>query len=384
MNAPKANQSKAISPQRLWQSLMDLARIGATPKIGNIFARRVGRDPSAPLIMIGSHLDSQPTGGRFDGAYGVMSGLEVVRALNDCDVQTQAGIEIVCWANEEGTRFQPALMGSSVYTGRLPLADMLAAKDNDGISVGAELATDPLQKTLPQRDALSIATYLEIHIEQGPVLEDAALPLGIVSGVQGIRWYDIRITGAETHAGPTPMPLRHDALMGAAELALAFEAAALQYAPDGRGTVGTFTPHPGSRNVVPGRVDISGDLRHPDNDVLDAMETLVRETGARIAERRGITIEITLFWKADPVPFDPKAQQILRNKADMLGFPYIDMVSGAGHDAQCLGTIAPAAMLFIPCLGGVSHNEAESITSDQAEVACAVLYEAVLELAGTA
>ncbi len=405
-----------INGARLWNSLDELSQIGATENggvcrlaygevdrqgreqfaawcreagltlssdaIGNVFARREGEDPDAPAIVIGSHLDSQPTGGRYDGAYGVMCALEVIRSLNDHGMRTRAPIEIVSWANEEGTRFQPALMGSSVFTGRMALADALQAQDEEGVSVGSEIAADSFYRAMPAWTERPIGAYLEAHIEQGPVLEAAALPLGIVAGVQAIRWYEILIEGQEAHAGPTPMSLRHDAMMAASEMTSAIEEIALAHPPHGRGTVGTIKLHPSSRNVIPGRVFMTGDLRHPEDAVIAEMEAQLRAKAIAVAERRGLTITVELFWKADATPFDARIQDIFRTAARQAEIPFQDVVSGAGHDAQCMAKIVPTGMVFIPCLDGISHNEAESITPEHAEIGCRVLYEAVLELAG--
>ena len=419
LTSSQSNQAKhqdiQISSERLWASLEELAQIGATPKggvcrlayskedqsgralfmdwcadlgmtfstdeIGNLFAYLEGQDPSLPSIMMGSHLDSQPTGGKYDGTYGVLSCVEVLRQLRDDGIVLQNSVEIVCWANEEGSRFSPALMGSSVFAGILPLADMLATQDNDGITVAHCLEADETWKKLPKRPERNTKAYLEIHIEQGPILEAEDTPIGIVKGVQAIKWYDVTVIGEETHAGPPPMHYRRDALMGAAEVALAFEAIAKQFSPDGRGMVGTLSISPGSRNVVPGQVKFTADFRHPQDSQLAAMDTALRATVNDIAERRKIRIEVSEFWDSPAVPFDPRLQSIWREKADEAKIPHMDIVSGAGHDAVPMAKLVPTGMLFIPCKDGKSHNEEESITPEQAAVGCTLLYDAVKHLA---
>ncbi|MGL5839306.1 MAG: Zn-dependent hydrolase [Sphingorhabdus sp.] len=408
--------SYAIDRERLWNSLEQLGQIGGTANggvcrlaysaedragktrfigwceelgmtistdaIGNLFAYLPGTDVEAPVLMIGSHLDSQPTGGKYDGAYGVMSGLEVLRQLRDDGVKLRQSVELVSWANEEGARFQPALMGSSVFAGVRPLDEMLAARDEAGIAVGEALNADPLLSALPHRPERPIANYLEIHIEQGPVLETEDVPVGVVRGVQAIRWYEIEIAGEETHAGPPPMDYRRDALMTAAEVALAVEQVAKDKSPDGRGMVGQMQLWPGSRNVVPGRVFMTADLRHPEDHVIDAMDAKLREMVQKIADRRRVSIEVKEFWRAAATPFDPEHRELWHRLASSAGVKAIDIVSGAGHDAVPLARVARASMLFIPCKDGKSHNELESITSHQAALGCSLLYDAVRQLAG--
>jgi beta-ureidopropionase / N-carbamoyl-L-amino-acid hydrolase len=417
--ASSVNWKRTIDESRFWETLHALAKIGATPAggvkrlafsavdkagrdqfaswcrmagmslstdaIGNLFALRPGRNTDAPVLMIGSHIDSQPTGGRYDGAYGVMAGLEVVRALNDTKSETEHGIELVAWANEEGARFAPALMGSTLFTGGMDIQTALSTRDVDGRTVAEEMAAHGILDGLDTRPGTrKIKAYLEIHIEQGPVLEDLGNSLGIVSGIQAIRWYDIVVEGQEAHAGPTPMPLRRDALMAASEIALAVEQIALEHSPHGRGTVGTFVPYPASRNVIPGRLEMTADFRHPEEAVVDAMEAALRKVAADIAARRKLTLDVKQFWRAPAIPFDAEVAAVLRKHAiARAGCDPVELFSGAGHDAQRIALVAPAAMLFIPCADGISHNEAEAIEQTDAMLGCSVLLDTVAELAGT-
>ena len=365
-----------IDGDRLWRTLMDLAKIGATPKgglcrlaltdldregrdlfvrwceeagctvtvdeVGNIFARRPGRNPDRPAVCMGSHLDTQPTGGRFDGIYGVLAGLEVIRSFNDQGIETDAPIDLIVWTNEEGARFSPPMLGS-------------------GAAMGA---------------------YFEAHIEQGPVLEAENVEIGVVTGAQGQRWYEATVTGRESHAGPTPMRLRRDALAGAAVMMEAVEAIALEVGGDACSTIGRVQVHPDSRNVIPGRVWFTIDLRNPDPDALARMDALLRERLAAIADKRGLTLELTDFWAFPTTPFAPELVGHVRRSVERRGLSHRDIVSGAGHDAVYVARKVPTAMIFIPCEGGLSHNEAENIKPEHAASGCAVLADAVLAAAG--
>ncbi len=406
-----ATENIRINGVRLWGSLMALAKIGATEKggvrrlaltdlvrqgrdlvtgwcrdagmtvtvdqIGNIFARRPGTDPARGPVMSGSHIDTQPSGGRFDGNYGVLAALEVVRTLNDQGLQTAAPIEVSIWTNEEGTRFQPVMMGSGVFAGVFELADVLARKDLDGLSVGAELtrigyAGDAACGRRP------VGAYFEAHIEQGPVLEDTRNTIGVVTGVMGLRWYDVVVTGQDSHAGPTPMHLRRDALLAAARVIEAVNRIAHEQAPNGRGTVGFIQCKPNSRNVVPGEVRFSVDLRHAQTPDLDAMEAAMRSTCAKVATDTGVSIDVTLNSSFATTAFDPACIDAVRAGAGRLGYRHMDIVSGAGHDAVYLARVAPTAMIFVPCEGGISHNEIENATPEDLEAGCNVLLHAML------
>src|SRR3954447_5643855 len=328
-----------INGERLWGSLVELARIGATEKggvrrlaasdldaearrlfirwceeagctvtidrIGNIFARRPGRNPDLPPVMTGSHLDTQPSGGRFDGAYGVMAGLELVRTLNDIGYETEAPVEIVAWTNEEGSRFSPAMVGSGAFTGVFDLASALATRDNNapGLTLGGELDRIGFAGPAPV-GGRQVAAYFEAHIEQGPILEAAGLPIGIVTGAQGQRWYEITVTGQEAHAGPTPMPRRRDALVGAARMIDAVNKIGHAHAPYACATVGFVQVGPNSRNTIPGRVFFTVDFRHPDDATLTEMDHELREACRDAARASQVEVEVKEFWYFAPTEFD--------------------------------------------------------------------------------
>jgi beta-ureidopropionase / N-carbamoyl-L-amino-acid hydrolase len=402
-----------INGERLWTSLMYLARVGATPKggvrritltdadrqgrdlfvrwardtgltmrtddVGNIFARRPGSDPAARPVVIGSHLDTQPSGGKFDGAYGVMAGLEVVRTLNDHGTATRAPIEVVSWTNEEGSRFVPVMMGSGVFAGVFRAEQVLAAKDSDGISVG-----DALKGIGYAGDgqAHEIDAYFEAHIEQGPVLEDTRTTIGVVQGALGQRWFDVRFTGQDAHAGPTPMDLRHDALIAASRLVLEVNRIAQTYPDYARGTVGYMQVKPNSRNVVPGEVQMSVDLRNADDATLRAMADDVTTTARRLAADCRVEAEAREVVYFPPCRFARELVDSVRESAQALGLTHRDIVSGAAHDAVYLARVAPVAMVFVPCEGGISHNELESARPEDLAAGCNVLLRAVLARAG--
>ncbi|MGD9617453.1 MAG: Zn-dependent hydrolase [Alphaproteobacteria bacterium] len=405
-----------INGERLWASLMELARIGATEKggvcrlaasdldaearhlftrwceeagctvtvdrIGNIFARRPGRNPDLPPVMTGSHLDTQPTGGRFDGAYGVMAGLEVVRTLNDLGYETEAPVEIVAWTNEEGSRFSPAMVGSGVFAGVFDLDRALATRDNNAadLTLGGELRR--IGFAGPEKvGGRPVRAYFEAHIEQGPILEAAGLPVGIVTGAQGQRWYEITVTGQEAHAGPTPMQRRRDALVGAARMIDAVNRIGHAHAPHACATVGFVQVSPNSRNTIPGRVFFTVDFRHPDDDVLTAMDRELRSACDAATASQNLETAVEEFWYFPPTPFDSGLVGAVREAAEAQGYPHQDIISGAGHDAVYMARIAPTAMVFVPCVGGISHNEIEDATPDDLTAGCNVLLNALLESA---
>ncbi|WP_339233023.1 Zn-dependent hydrolase [Pseudomonas sp. FSL L8-0168] len=411
---PLQSNAPLINRDRLWQSLMDLARLGATAKggvcrlaltdldrrardlfvqwceaagcsisvdaIGNIFARRPGRNPALPPVMTGSHIDTQPTGGKFDGCYGVMAGLEVIRTLNDLQIETQAPIEVVVWTNEEGSRFPPCMMGSGVFAGKFDLQDTLDKRDDQGLSVGSELQRIGYAGS---RAVLGhpVGAYFEAHIEQGPVLEDQAITLGVVMGCLGQKWFDLTLTGVEAHAGPTPMHLRKDALVGAAEVVSAVNRIAHQHQPHACGTVGCLNLHPGSRNVIPGQVHMTIDLRHLHADKLQAMVDEVRSVIEDSTARNGLTFELTPTADFPPLDFHPTCVNAVREAAQALGLSHMDIVSGAGHDAIFVAELGPAGMIFVPCEGGISHNEIENAAPDDLAAGCAVLLRAMVKAA---
>jgi N-carbamoyl-L-amino-acid hydrolase len=404
-----------INGERLWDSLMELARIGATEKggvcrlaltdldregrdlfvrwceeagctiridrMGNIFARRPGKDDSLPPIMTGSHLDTQPTGGRFDGCYGVMAGLEVIRTLNDYKYETTAPVEVAVWTNEEGSRFAPAMIASGVFAGAFDLDYGLACKDNEGTTtLGAELerigyAGDETPGDHP------VGAFFEAHIEQGPILEAEAKTIGVVQGVQGIKWFDIVVTGQEAHAGPTPMKRRRDALVGAARMVGHVNRIGLQNLPNACATVGMMTVHPNSRNVIPGRVNLTVDLRHPDASILKQMTDDLERSCKEVADEAGLALEFREIWYSPPVKFAPECVAAVQQAANELGYPNREIVSGAGHDAVYVSRVAPTAMVFVPCEGGISHNEIENATPQDLAAGCDVLLRAMISRA---
>ncbi|WP_313331897.1 Zn-dependent hydrolase [Comamonas sp.] len=403
-----------INGDRLWASLMELAQIGATAKggvcrlaltdldrqgrdlvtrwareagmtvtidkIGNGFMRRPGRNNSLPPIMTGSHIDTQPTGGKFDGNYGVLAGIEVVRTLNDHGIETEAPIEVAFWTNEEGSRFVPVMMGSGVFAKAFSLEHAYAAKDTDGKSVKDEL--ERIGYIGPQEPGdHPIGYYFETHIEQGPVLEDHDKTIGVVTGVLGIRWYDCTVTGMEAHAGPTPMALRKDALQVATQVMQEVVACAHRHPPHGRGTVGMVHVHPNSRNVIPGEVKFSIDLRNATDADCEAMDQDIRAVAQRISQETGLPIMIDLVSSYTAQPFNPDCIDAVRRGAQMLGYSHMDAVSGAGHDAVYMARLAPAGMIFIPCKDGISHNEIEDAKPEHITAGCNVLLHAMLERA---
>ena len=406
-----------VNGSRLWDSLMELARIGATPKggvcrltltdldrqgrdlvtrwareagmtvtidkIGNGFMRRPGRDNSLPPIMTGSHIDTQPTGGKFDGNYGVLAGLEVLRTLDDAGIRTVAPLEVCVWTNEEGSRFVPVMMGSGVFAKAFTLEHAYAATDSEGKTVKGELERIGYVGSQEPGDH-PIGAYFESHIEQGPVLEDNARTIGVVTGVLGIRWYDCVVTGMEAHAGPTPMALRKDALQVAAQLMQEVVACAHRHPPHGRGTVGMVQVHPNSRNVIPGQVKFSIDLRNATDADCEAMDADIRAVADRISRETGLPIAINLVSSYPAQPFHADCVDAVARAAKALGYSHMPVVSGAGHDAVYMARLAPAGMVFIPCKDGISHNEIEDATPADITAGCNVLMHAMLERARVA
>ena len=404
-----------IDGDRLWSSLMELARIGATEKggvcrlaltdldregrdlfvrwceeagcsvtvdeVGNIFARRAGRDPGRPPVMTGSHLDSQPTGGKFDGAYGVLAGLELVRTLNDYGYETDAPIEVVAWTNEEGSRFAPAMMASGAFGGVFERDFVLSRTDPEGKTFGEELARIGYAGKEPVGDH-EVGAYLEAHIEQGPILEAEKKTVGVVTGAQGQRWYEITVTGMEAHAGPTPMPRRRDALVGAARMVDAVNRIGLAHPPNACSTVGMLDVSPNSRNTIPGRVFFTVDFRHPVEETLARMDADLRAACESIAREGGLDLDLRQIWHFPATPFDEACVAAVRAAAEEGGFEHMDIVSGAGHDACYVARVAPTGMIFVPCEDGISHNEIENATPEDLAAGCQTLLDAMVRLAG--
>lgn len=397
-----------VDGARLWATLTDTAQFGAIPgtargmcrltlgeadvavrrwfiaqaealgmavsidRLGTIRATRPGSDRSLAPIAMGSHLDTQPTGGRFDGILGVLAGLEVVRTLHDAGVTTRHPIAVIDWTNEEGARFAPAMVASGVFAGEFTLDHALAQKDRDGVTLAEALDHAGFAGDV-EPGAEPIAAHIELHIEQGPVLEAEALEIGVVTGVQGIRWYDVTVRGRTCHAGTTPMHLRRDALQAAARLALAIDAIGNSDPGHSLSTIGLFQAYPGSRNTVPGEVRLTVDLRHPEAAGLDRMEA---DLMAAAAAAGG---EATRIWSSPPVVFDAGVTAAIEGATRRLGASHRRMMSGAGHDSVYTARVAPTGMIFVPCEDGISHNVAENITPAQAELGANVLLQAVLD-----
>lgn len=403
-----------VNGQRLWSRLMDMAAIGATAHggcnrqaltdldiagrrllaewsraagcsvrvdaIGNLFVRRAGLDDTLPVVLAGSHLDTQPTGGRFDGVYGVLAGLEVIESLNDHGIRTEHPLEVAVWCNEEGCRFPIAMMGSAVWASRLPLAQAHALVDRSGVSVGAELARAGIDTQAPlHRQAVKAA--LEAHIEQGPVLEQRGKMIGIVTGVQHMCRYEAIVEGQEAHAGPTPMHQRRDPVRAFATILPRLYEAATRHGPDARLTVGIIETRPGSPNTVPGRLRFTVDLRHPDAGQYGSLCAQAERILADALAAEGLTGSMQRVWEAPGVTFDPACVAAVRAAVAELGYPAIELVSGAGHDSCNTAYVVPTAMIFVPCAGGLSHNEAESASPADLEAGANVLLHAMQALA---
>ena len=403
-----------VDGSRLWSTILETAAFGATPAgglnrltlspedgqvrdwfreaceaaglevgvdaLGTQFALRRGRDMSRPPVACGSHLDTQPTGGRFDGILGTLAGLEVMRALNDAGIETEAPLLVVNWTNEEGSRYAPAMMASAAYAGEFTTDDILSRRDAAGITVGEALDAIGYRGEEPV-GTRKIGRFVELHIEQGPILEAEGKTIGVVEGGQGIAWFDGTITGFESHAGTTPMPRRRDALLGLAEIALAAEDIAKAHGPSAVATIGEAVIGAPSRNVVPGLVRFTLDLRDPQSAILNAGEAALRARIGEIAERRRLTVELTRIWRKEPVPFDPAIVNSVEAAAGALGLSHRRMVSGAGHDACNLAGKVPTAMIFVPCRDGISHNESESATQGDCTAGANVLLHTLLALA---
>ena len=406
-----------IDSGRLWDTIHETAKFGATPKggvrrltlgpedkqvrdwfraacedaglevhvdaLGTMFGLRKGRDMSKLPVGLGSHLDTQPTGGKYDGVLGTLAALEVVRTLNDADIETDAPICIVNWTNEEGSRFAPATMASAAYAGEYTTENILARTDLAGISVG-----DALDGIGYRGDEAvgtrKLGAFVELHIEQGPLLEAENKVIGVVDRGQGITWYDGKIIGFESHAGTTPMPLRRDAMGALAEVALSVERIAGAHGPNAVGTLGEAVIASPSRNVIPGEIAFTMDVRSPDAETLDAIDRDLRAACAEIAQRRRVEIAIDAIWRKPPTVFNGKLVDAVETAAKSLGYSNRRITSGAGHDACNLATVVPAAMIFVPCKDGISHNELEDATQADCGAGANVLLHTVLSLAGVA
>ena len=399
-----------IHPQRLWDALMETAQFGGTPKggikrltvsdedkrvrdrfkaeceklgckvdvdeVGNMFATRAGRRKDMAPIAMGSHLDTQPTGGKFDGVLGVLGALEAMRTLVDMGYETNAPMMIANWTNEEGSRFAPAMLCSGVYAGVFTPDFAWSREDRSGIKLGDELSRIGY-KGAHKAGSIKFSAMFELHIEQGPILEAESKMIGVVTGVQGMRWYEVTLKGQESHTGATPMGLRKNALLAAARMIDAINTVGMDNLP-GVASVGLIENKPNSRNVVPGEVFFTVDLRHPDEAVLDKMEMAYRVAITKIAADLNVTMEEKRIWNSPAVKFAPDLIDCVRTGVAQAGFKSRDMASGAGHDAAYIARVAPTTMIFVPCLGGISHNEEESTTFEECAAGAQVLLNAVL------
>ncbi|MBZ9955421.1 MULTISPECIES: Zn-dependent hydrolase [unclassified Mesorhizobium] len=412
MAAPGENLR--INSDRLWDSIMEMAKIGpgiaggnnrqtvtdedgegrhlfkrwcdaaglemGIDEMGTMFARREGADPSLPPVYVGSHLDTQPTGGKYDGVLGVLGGLEVVRSLNDLGIKTKHPIVVTNWTNEEGSRFAPAMMASGVFAGVLDQADVYEHTDKNGKKFGEELERIGWKGTEKVGDR-KIHAFFELHIEQGPILEDEGIDIGVVTHGQGLKWLQVTLTGKEAHTGSTPMPKRRNAGLGMARVIELVHEIAMDYQPDAVGAVGHMEVYPNSRNIIAGRTVFTIDIRSPEKEVLDAMDGRIREGIDTICEALDIQYKIEQVGHFDPVTFDKGCVKAIRDAADRLGYTHRNIVSGAGHDACWINRVAPTAMVMCPCVDGLSHNEAEEISKEWAAAGADVLFHAVVETA---
>ena len=403
-----------INGERLWESIMEMAKIGpgvaggnnrqtltdedavgralfqqwcddanlsmGIDKMGTMFARREGADPSALPVYVGSHLDTQPTGGKYDGVLGVLGGLELIRTLNDMGIKTKHPIVLVNWTNEEGTRFAPPMMASGVFAGVHTLDWAYSRVDAEGKTFGDEIKRIGWvgDEEVGQR---KMKAFYELHIEQGPILEAEGKDIGVVARGQGLNWLQVTLAGRESHTGSTPMPMRRNAGLGMAKITTLVHEIAMSHQPDAVGAVGHCDVYPNSRNIIPGKVIFTIDFRSPSFETQEDMEKRLREGAAVICKDLDLQLEIEKVGHFDPVTFDEQCVSTIRRAADRLGYSHSDIISGAGHDACWINKMAPTAMVMCPCVDGLSHNEAEDISQDWAVAGSNVLFHAVLETA---
>jgi len=410
----KLGDNLKINGDRLWDSLMEMAKIGpgvaggnnrqtvtdedgegrhlfkkwcneagltmGVDKMGTMFARREGTDPDALPVYVGSHLDTQPTGGKYDGVLGVLGGLEIVRTLNDLGIKTKHPIVVTNWTNEEGTRFAPAMLASGVFVGMHELDWAYDREDAKGLKFGDELKR--IGWVGDEEVGLrKMKAFFELHIEQGPILEAEGKDIGVVTHGQGLWWLQVTLTGKDSHTGSTPMPMRKNAGLGMARMTELVHQIAMSHQPEAVGAIGHCDVYPNSRNVIPGKVVFTIDFRSPHQDVLDAMKARFEAEAPKIAEELGLGFEIEVTGHFDPVTFDENCVAAVRNAAERLGYSHRDLVSGAGHDACWINRVYPTAMVMCPCVDGLSHNEAEDISKEWAAAGADVLLHAVLETA---
>ena len=403
-----------INGDRLWETIMEMAKIGpgiaggnnrqtltdedakgralfqkwcdeanlsmGIDKMGTMFARREGTDPDALPVYVGSHLDTQPTGGKYDGILGVLGGLELIRSLDDMNIKTKHPIVLVNWTNEEGTRFAPPMMASGVFAGVHTLDWAYAKEDSDGKKFGDELKRIGWIGD-EEVGSRKMKAFFELHIEQGPILEAEGKDIGVVSRGQGLNWLQVTLTGRESHTGSTPMPMRRNAGLGMAKITSLVHEIAMSHQPDAVGAVGHCDVYPNSRNIIPGKVVFTIDFRSPSFDTQDDMERRLHEGAKEICNSLDLELEIEKVGHFDPVTFDEGCVSTIRRAAERLGYSHRDIISGAGHDACWINKVAPTAMVMCPCVDGLSHNEAEDISQDWAVAGSNVLFHAVLETA---
>ena len=408
-----------INGERLWNSIMEMAEIGATAKggshrltlsdedkaardlfaawcaeagltmtideMGDMFARRGSQDEDIAPVGMGSHLDTQPYGGRFDGVFGVLAGLEVIRSLNDFNITTVSPLEVVNWTNEEGARFAPSMLASGVYGG---VFDLDWAQSRQAVDTGAALIDELIRIGYHGRASVhnhEFSAFFECHIEQGPILDSEGIAVGVVNAAQGFRWYDITLEGFASHTGSTPMSGRRNALLGAAKVVQAVDDIAHEHAPLARGTVGSQVEvAPGSRNVIPGRVNFTVDMRHPSADALAEMDAQLRAVCGEVAADIGLELSLEQISYTAPVAFDEGCVAAVKRACEALELSHTIITSGAGHDACYIARRCPTAMLFAPCKDGISHHESESAAPEDLEAVCNALLHAVLDVAGVA
>ena len=403
-----------IDGARLWDSLMEMAKVGpglrggnnrqtltdadregrdlfkrwceeagmsvGVDSMGNMFARLEGAEPDLDPVMMGSHLDTQPTGGKYDGVLGVLAGLEVVRSIRDQGITPRRPIVVVNWTNEEGTRFAPAMLSSGVFAGVHTQDWAYAREDAEGKRFGDELARIGYVGDEPVGQSRRHAMF-ELHIEQGPILEAEGKDIGVVTHGQGLSWTQVTVTGKESHTGSTPMPMRRNAGLGMARILEKVDEIAWSHKPHAVGAAGHIEVFPNSRNVIPGKAVFTVDFRSPELAVIEDMEARLRSEGAKIAEEMGLEIAFEKVGGFDPVPFDEGCVDAVRRAAEKLGYSHCEIISGAGHDACWIARVAPTAMIMCPCVDGLSHNEDEEISREWAAAGCDVLLHAVLETA---
>ncbi|MGV6805377.1 MAG: Zn-dependent hydrolase [Ruegeria sp.] len=407
-------QNLRINGDRLWDSLMEMAKIGpgvaggnnrqtltdedaegralfqkwcedagcsmGLDQMGNMFARREGADPEALPVYVGSHLDTQPTGGKYDGVLGVLGGLEIIRTLNDLGIKTKHPIVATNWTNEEGTRYAPAMLASGVFAGMHTQDWAYDREDAEGKKFGDELKRIGWRGD-EEVGARQMHAFFELHIEQGPILEAEEKDIGVVTHGQGLSWTQVTVTGKDAHTGSTPMPMRKNAGLAMARILEKVDEIAWSHAPHAVGAAGHIDVYPNSRNVIPGKVVFTVDFRSPELEVIEDMENRLRVAAEDIVDDMGLQVEFEKVGGFDPVKFDETCVAAVRDAAERLGYSHTNIISGAGHDACWINRVAPTAMVMCPCVDGLSHNEAEEISKDWATAGADVLFHAVVETA---